>query len=95
MTWDDPSQFTEETIAGNKVLNIDLSNGFIGSTLGSVVDATSMTNFHMDFWIADDWEAGQIFNPKWSDHAGGNGDWLTRAIGDRGTQVGIYRCTAY
>ncbi len=86
VTWDDPSQFTEETIAGNKVLNIDLSNGFIGSTLGSVVDATSMTNFHMDFWIADDWEAGQIFNPKWSDHAGGNGETsaleLTRAIGD-------------
>ena len=45
-----------------------------------------MTDFHMDIWIADDFAAGQIFNPKWSNHTGGAGETnafeLTRAIGD-------------
>jgi hypothetical protein len=83
--WDDGSTFVEETIAGNKLLKIDFAD-FLGTQLNSVVDATAMTNFHMDVWIADDFEAGQIFNPKWSNHAGGAGETnafeLTKAIGD-------------
>jgi serine phosphatase RsbU (regulator of sigma subunit) len=83
--WDNGSAFTEETIASNKLLKIDFAD-FLGTQLNSVVDATAMTNFHMDVWIADDFEAGQIFNPKWSNHAGGDGETnafeLTKAIGD-------------
>jgi hypothetical protein len=83
--WDDPSAFTEENIASNNVLKVEFGSGFLGTDLGSIVDASSMTHFHMDFWIADDFAAGQIFNPKWSNHAGGAGETsafeLTRAIG--------------
>jgi hypothetical protein len=72
-------------LRGNKLLKIDFAD-FLGTQLNSVVDATAMTNFHMDVWIADDFEAGQIFNPKWSNHAGGDGETnafeLTKAIGD-------------
>ena len=71
------------------MLKIDFGGGFIGSDLGSVVDASAMTHFHMDFWISDGFTAGQVFNPKWSNHAGGGGETsafeLTRAIG--GTDV--------
>ncbi len=84
--WDNGTTTTEETIAGNKVLKVDMIGGFLGTQLGSVVDASAMTNFHMDFWIVDDHAAGQIFNPKWSNHAGGNGETsafeYTRPIND-------------
>ena len=67
-TWDD-SEFTEESVAGNNVMKIDFAN-FLGLTLGSEVDATEMTHMHMDFWISDDYAAGQVFNSKWSNHEG-------------------------
>jgi len=83
--WDDPSAFTEENIASNNVLKVEFGSGFLGTDLISVVDASGMTHFHMDFWISDDFSAGQVFNPKWSNHAGGAGETsafeLTRAIG--------------
>jgi hypothetical protein len=83
--WDLGSTFAEETIAGNKLLKIDFAD-FLGTQLNTVVDATAMTNFHMDVWIADDFEAGQIFNPKWSNHTGGAGETnafeLTKPVGD-------------
>ncbi|MEE4115719.1 MAG: Ig-like domain-containing protein, partial [Marinilabiliaceae bacterium] len=83
--WDNGSGFVEETIASDKLLKIDFID-FLGTQLNSVVDATAMTHFHMDFWIDDDFEAGQIFNPKWSNHAGGAGETnafeLTRPVGD-------------
>ena len=83
--WDEGSNFAEETIAGNKLLKVDF-NDFLGTQLNSVVDATEMTDFHMDFWIVDDFAAGQIFNPKWSNHTGGAGETnafeYTNPIGD-------------
>jgi len=92
VSYDDPTNFAEESIAGNNVLKIDF-DVFVGSTLGSVVDASEMTNFHMDFWVSDDWAAGQIFNPKWSNHAGGAGETsafeYTKALGDTETQTWI------
>jgi len=88
--WDDPSAFTEENIASNNVLKVGFGSGFLGTDLGSVADASDMTHFHMDFWISDDFEAGQVFNPKWSNHAGGAGETsafeLTRGIGDGDVQ---------
>ena len=83
--WDEGSNFAEETIASNKLLKVDF-NDFLGTQLNSVVDATEMTNFHMDFWIVDEFAAGQIFNPKWSNHTGGAGETnafeYTNPIGD-------------
>ena len=33
-----------------------------------------MTHFHMDYWVADDFAAGQVFNPKLSNHAASAGE---------------------
>lgn len=72
----DGTTFTEENIAGNNVIKAEIDTGapFIGSDLGAVVDGSDMTHFHMDFWIANPHEAGQVFNPKWSNHTGGSGE---------------------
>ncbi|NBC57606.1 MAG: T9SS type A sorting domain-containing protein [Bacteroidetes bacterium] len=72
--FDDPTEFVEETHAGDEVLKIDFLSAFMGASLGTVVDATDMTFFHMDFWISDDFQAGQVFNTKWSNHSGGMGE---------------------
>ncbi|PQJ81545.1 T9SS type A sorting domain-containing protein [Polaribacter glomeratus] len=66
VTWDD-SQSEEVTIAGNKVLKVKAAN-FLGATLGTPVDATAMTHFHIDYWIGTDFSEGQVFNPKLSNH---------------------------
>ncbi len=93
VSFDDPSEFVEESIAGNNVLKVSFGSGFIGSDLGSVVDASGMTHFHMDFWVSDDFAAGQVFNPKWSNHAGGMGETsafdLTKALGDTEVQTWV------
>jgi len=71
--WDAPTEFTEQNYAGNNVLKADIGT-FLGSSLGAVVDASAMTHFHMDFWIADGFTPGQVFNTKWSNHTGGAGE---------------------
>jgi hypothetical protein len=87
--WDVGSTFVEETVEGNKLLKIDFAT-FLGTQLNSVVDATDMTHFHMDIWVADDFQAGQVVIPKWSDHAGGAGETsaflYTKALGDTDVQ---------
>jgi len=70
--WDD-SAFEEVTIAGNKVLKVTGVN-FLGMSLDSYVDATSMTHLHMDYWIVDDYTVGQVLNPKLSNHAAQAGE---------------------
>ena len=73
-TWD-KSTFADETIAGNVVLKVELSGGdFIGADLGQTIDATNMTHFHIDYWLAGDLLTGQTMNTKWSNHSGGNGE---------------------
>ena len=69
--WDEGSNATEETIAGNNVLKLSFVT-FLGNDLGSEVDASGMTHVHMDIWIADEFTAGQVFLPKWSNHNGGS-----------------------
>lgn len=90
--WDGNTEFVEENIASNNVLKINFDN-FLGTDLASKVDASAMTHFHMDFWIADDFAAGQIFNPKWSNHAGGTAETsafeYTKAIGDTEVQTWV------
>ena len=74
VTWDEGSLSTEVTIASNNVLKVDFIN-FLGTELsGGGVDATDMTHFHMDYWVADDFAAGQVFNPKLSNHAASAGE---------------------
>ena len=73
VSWDDPTNALEETIASNNVLKINFDQ-FLGTDFGQVVDASSMTHFHMDYWIADDFNIGQVFNLKLSNHTGGMGE---------------------
>ena len=69
----DKTTFADETIAGNVVLKVETSGGnFMGANLGSKIDATNMTHFHIDYWLAGDLLAGQTMSTKWSNHAGGN-----------------------
>ena len=70
--WDD-SNFEEVSIAGNNVLKISGEN-FLGIDLSTYLDATNMTHLHMDYWIATDWEEGQVLNPKLSNHAAQGGE---------------------
>jgi hypothetical protein len=72
VSWDD-SAFEEVSIAGNNVLKISGTN-FLGIDLDAHLDATNMTHLHMDYWIATDWEAGQVLNPKLSNHAAQAGE---------------------
>lgn len=67
--WDEGSNAAEEAHADNNVLKLSF-NTFLGTDLASEVDASGMTHVHMDFWIADDFAAGQVFLPKWSNHNG-------------------------
>ncbi|MGY8910591.1 MAG: T9SS type A sorting domain-containing protein [Flavobacteriales bacterium] len=70
--WDD-SVFEEITIAGNKVLKVTGAN-FLGMVLDNYIDASSMTHLHMDYWLAIDNVAGQVLNPKLSNHAAQAGE---------------------
>lgn len=72
VSWDD-SLFEEVTIAGNKVLKVTGSN-FLGMNLDAYLDATDMTHLHMDYWIAIDYQPGQVLNPKLSNHAAQSGE---------------------
>jgi hypothetical protein len=66
------SDFADETIAGEVVLKTELADGdFIGANLVSKIDATEMTHFHIDYWIAGELLVGQTMNTKWIDYAGG------------------------
>jgi hypothetical protein len=85
VSWDD-SAFEEVSIAGNNVLKISGAN-FLGIDLDAHLDATNMTHLHMDYWIATDWEAGQVLNPKLSNHAAQAGETsaidITNTIGSQ------------
>ena len=69
----DKATFADETIAGNVVLKAELAGGdYLGADLAAKIDASEMTHFHIDYWIAGDLLTGQTMNTKWSNHAGGN-----------------------
>lgn len=72
--WDEGTEFSDEEHNGETILRIDFGVSFMGSSLGSVVDASDMTHFHIDYWVADDFEVGQVFNLKLSNHANNNGE---------------------
>lgn len=70
-TWDD-SDIEDVQIDGNNVKRVAFSN-FLGVQFNdNPIDASTMTHFHMDFYIVDDFAAGQVLNPKLSNHVNGN-----------------------
>ena len=70
--WDD-GDTSPTTVAGNELLMMEVGN-FLGQTLGTPVDASNMTHFHMDYYIADEFAAGQVFNSKLSNHEKASGE---------------------
>ena len=58
-------------IAGNATKKVEFStDGFIGVILSAYNNATTMTHFHMDYWIPNAANlTGAVLNPKWSNHA--------------------------
>lgn len=70
--WDEGADAVEGSYAGNNALKITKGSlDFIGFDLantGGVVDATEMTNVHVDFWISGDYVPGQVFKVKLSNH---------------------------
>ena len=69
------------------------NGGFLGIDFSSdAFDATAFTHFHMDFWISDAITAGQVLNPKWSNHANGaevNAFEYTNAVSQSGQWVSL------
>ena len=60
---------------------------------GTIVDNTSMTHFHMDYWIDTNLSTGLIANPAWSNHVGDSGETssfgLTNPVSTFGDWVSI------
>jgi hypothetical protein len=72
-TFDD--SFVEEVmIEGNSTLKIDFTN-FVGVDFsGNKQDASEMTHFHLDFWTAEEDLVGKVFNLKFSQWGGTDGE---------------------
>ena len=70
--WDD-GDTSPTTVAGNELLMMEVGN-FLGQTLGTPGDASNMTHFHMDYYVADEFADGQVFNSKLSNHEKASGE---------------------
>jgi hypothetical protein len=83
--WDASSDFEEITVENNPIIQATISD-FLGIKVTPEIDnsgainiilpinATEMTHFHMDYWIADDFSEGQVLRSKLSNHSGGAGE---------------------
>ncbi len=72
-TFDD--SFVEQImIEGDNTLKIDFTN-FVGVDFsGDKQDASGMTHFHLDFWTAEEDLIGKVFNLKFSQWGGTDGE---------------------
>jgi hypothetical protein len=73
--WGGGSPITDMQIEGNNTKQIGFGN-FIGVDFGAGhhIDASAMTNFHMDFWTSNADLVGKVFNSKFSQWGGGAGE---------------------
>ncbi|WP_310381723.1 T9SS type A sorting domain-containing protein [Flavobacterium sp.] len=93
--WDD-SDIVDVQIAGNDAKKITFGN-FLGvdfSGAGNHKDASTMTHFHMDFWLPNTVDlTGKVMNPKFSQWGGTSGEvsalLLTYLPTEKGTWVSI------
>jgi hypothetical protein len=94
-TWDD-SSIEDVLIAGNATKKVTFTN-FLGvdfSGAGNHINATTMTHFHMDFWLPNTVDLiGKVMNPKFSQWGGTPGEvsalLLTYLPTEKGTWVSI------
>ena|GEM_PF-1321687 len=88
----DKATFADETIAGNVVLKVELADGdYLGANLGAKIDASEMTHFHIDYWMAGDLLTGQTMTTKWSNHAGGTSQTSSFQDNNGGPEVGTWK----
>ena len=67
-SWDEAA-IADVTVAGNATKKITYGN-FLGVQLAAYTNATSMTHFHMDYYINVGTDlTGKVLNPKLSNHA--------------------------
>ncbi len=72
-SWDD-SNFQDIVLSGNNIKKINFGN-FLGVQFANYVDATSMTHFHMDYYVEAGVNlVGKVLNPKFSNHAAQAGE---------------------
>ncbi|EMY81922.1 secreted Por secretion system protein C-terminal sorting domain [Psychroflexus gondwanensis ACAM 44] len=70
----DSADIEDVVIDGNDTKKITFG-GFLGVDFAAnAFDATNMTYFHMDFWVANPDLSDKVFNPKWSNHLGADGE---------------------
>ena len=92
--WDD-ADIADDMAAGDNVKKVTFgtNGGFLGVDFSAnSFNATSMTHFHMDYWVTDALTAGEVLNPKWSNHANGaevNALELTNPVTQSGQWVSI------
>ena len=73
-------------------MKAELAGGdFLGADLVAKIDASEMTHFHIDYWIAGDLLAGQTMNTKWSNHAGGTIQTSSFQDYNTGPQAGTWK----
>ncbi|MDD1548430.1 carbohydrate binding domain-containing protein [Riemerella anatipestifer] len=76
--WGDASsRINEISIENNPTKVMDVKSGQVFAGIdfsSSLFDATSFTNFYLDYWVADPIPAGLVFNVKLSNHNGGAGE---------------------
>lgn len=71
--FNDSADIEDVTIAGNATKKITFG-AFLGVDFtANAFDASQMTHFHIDYWIDEDL-LNKVFNIKWSNHQGGNGE---------------------
>jgi hypothetical protein len=88
----DKATFADETIAGNVVLKAEIAGGdFVGADLGTKIDASEMTHFHIDYWIAGDLLVGQTMVTRWSNHAGANAQTSSFQDTNTGPDAGTWK----
>ncbi|TAF10853.1 MAG: T9SS C-terminal target domain-containing protein [Flavobacteriia bacterium] len=72
-SWDD-SSIQDISLLGNAMKKVNFVN-FLGVQFAEYQNATSMTHFHMDYYIdAGTNLTGKVLNPKWSNHAAQSGE---------------------
>lgn len=76
-TWSAPwdSADIEDVVIDGEPTKKITFGAFLGVDFASTpFDASEMTHFHIDYWTAETELDGKVFNPKWSNHADGNGE---------------------
>ena len=73
-TWDDSSIVDLVSVPGDDIKRINFVN-FLAVQFANYENATSMTHFHMDYWISAGTDlTGKVINPKFSNHAAQSGE---------------------